>query len=280
MENVLMIKNEGERLTRVLVCTPRVQYFRYNDSAVHNIHEPPDPAVTLAQHDTLKLVLRQSGCDVIDVPELTNHPNSVFVRDAALCVRSGFIYLRMGLTSRCGEDGWMADILGALGEPCTGRIHEPGTAEGGDVILAGTVAFVGLSSRTNAEGARQISSMLSHQGYEIRMAKVSGTHLHLGGGMSVIGPGRVLCCAGEFPDELFAGFDVIRVMHWNAGAGNVICLGANEVVADSSGSGDTIRELERNGVKVHALNMSEFRKGAGGPSCLILPAGLPRRQVE
>jgi dimethylargininase len=192
-----MLSNEGEKLTRVLVCTPREQYFRWTDGGAHNIHESPDPARTKSQHDALKLALRRSGCEVVDVPELPEHPNSVFVRDAALCMPTGFIRLRMGLASRRGEEGWLADILGSLGEPCAGQIEEPGTVEGGDVILAG--------------------------------------------------------------------------------AGNVICLGSNEVVADSSGCGDTIRELERSGVKVHALNLSEFRKGAGGPSCLILPV---ERTVE
>jgi dimethylargininase len=272
-----MLSNQGEKLTRVLVCTPREQYFRYNDGGAHNIHEPPDPARTKSLHDALKLTLRRSGCEVIDVPELPRHPNSVFVHDPALCVPTGFIRLRMGLASRLGEEGWMADILGSMGEPCAGQIDEPGTVEGGDVILVGEVAFVGLSSRTDAEGARQISALLGNLGYEIRSVPVPAAHLHLGGGMSVIGPGRVLCCDGEFPDDLFAGFDVIRMTHRNAGAGNVICLGANEVVADSSGCGDTIQELERSGVTVHALNLSEFRKGAGGPSCLILPV---ERTVE
>jgi dimethylargininase len=266
-----MLNNEGDRLTRVLVCTPGEQYFRWNDPDAHNIHEMPDPTRTKDQHDKLKTILGKSGCEVIDIPELPKHPNSVFTRDAALCTPAGFIRLRMGLASRRGEDEWMAGILRSLNEPCVGKIEEPGTVEGGDVILAGATAFVGLSARTNVEGARQIAALLRNQDYEVRTAPVPDAHLHLGGGMSVIGPKRVLCCDGEFPDDLFAGFDVIRVTHWNAGAGNVICLDANEVVADSSGRGDTIRELEKSGVKVHAMDLSEFRKGAGGPTCLILP---------
>lgn len=38
-----MLKNEGDRLTRVLVCTPGEQYFRWNDPDMHNIREMPDP---------------------------------------------------------------------------------------------------------------------------------------------------------------------------------------------------------------------------------------------
>ncbi|MGA2260452.1 MAG: arginine deiminase family protein [Acidobacteriota bacterium] len=266
-----MVKNEGDRLTRVVVCTPREQYFSWSDPNAHNIHEVADPTRTRDQHDELKTLLGKSGCEVIDVPELLKHPNSVFTRDAALCTPAGFIRLRMGLASRRGEDEWMASILRSLSEPCVGKIDEPGTVEGGDVILAGGTAFVGLSARTNAEGARQISALLRNLGYEVRAAPVPDAHLHLGGGMSVLGPKRVLCCRSEFPDDWFAGFDVIQVAHRDSGTGNVICLAEDEVVADSSGRGDTLRELEKSGVKVHGMDLSEFRKGAGGPTCLILP---------
>ena len=51
----------------------------------------------------------------------------------------------------------------------------------------------------------------------------------------------------------------------------MICLGPDEVIADESESGPTIAALESAGVMVHPLDLSEFRTGGGGPSCLILP---------
>jgi N-dimethylarginine dimethylaminohydrolase len=109
-----MVKNEGDRLTRVVVCTPREQYFHVGDYDAHNIRERVDPARTKFQHDGLKAILRRSGCEVIDVPELPEHPNSVFTRDAALCTPAGYIQFKMGLGSRRGEDVWMAGILSSL----------------------------------------------------------------------------------------------------------------------------------------------------------------------
>jgi dimethylargininase len=282
-----MVNHEGAALTRVVVCTPREQYFRVGDCDAHNIRQCADPARTVTQHHTLKAVLAHSGCEVIDLPELPDHPNSVFTRDTALCTPKGFIRPRMGLPTRRGEDEWMARALMSLQEPCAGQIDGPGTMEGGDVILAGTVAFVGVSTRTNPEGARQVAALLGAMGFEVRTASVHPSRLHLGGGMSVLGANRVLCCRGEFPADFFRGFDVIMATHRQFAAGNVICLAENEVIADASGEGDTIRELEKAGVKVHSLDLSEFRKGAGGPSCLIMPlerkgvpsaaTGLPRR---
>jgi hypothetical protein len=63
-----MLSDEGEKLTRVVVCTPREQYFRWRDGGAHNIHEPPDLARTKFQHDALKLTLQRSGSEVIDIP--------------------------------------------------------------------------------------------------------------------------------------------------------------------------------------------------------------------
>jgi dimethylargininase len=266
-----MLQSEGNRLTRVVVCTPGQEYYHADEGSAHNIRAAADPALALAQHDQLKAVLAAAGCEVIDVPELPGHPNSVFTRDTAVCTPSGFVTLRMGLSSRRGEEAWMAAALAAAGEPCAGQILEPGTLEGGDVILAGNVAFVGLSTRTNNDGARQMSVLLEGMGYEVRLAAVPSAHLHLGGAMSLVGRRRIICCRGEFPDALFAGFDPIPVEHRDFAAGNVICLAENEVLADGSGDQENVLLLESSGVRVTRIDLSEFRKGAGGPSCLILP---------
>ena len=69
------------------------------------------------------------------------------------------------------------------------------------------------------------------------------------------------------------GFETIEVPHQNykPSVGNVICLQENEVIANAAENMETINILENNGVTVHHLDLSEFRKGAGGPTCLILP---------
>jgi len=266
-----MVQNEGDRLTRVVVCTPRREYLRAAPGAVHNILESSDPLLAAVQHDRLKRLISAAGCEVVDVPELSGHPNSVFTRDTALCTPRGFIRMRMGLATRRGEEEWMSRALADLGLRCAGEICAPATAEGGDVILAGGIAFIGQSRRTSREGAAQLADLLREIGFGIRCTQVSRDHLHLGGGMSLVGPRRVLCCRGEFPRDFFSGLDVIEVAHLESAAGNVICLSDSEVIADSSGGDGTIRALERSGIRVHAIDMSEFRKGAGGPTCLILP---------
>ncbi len=266
-----MLRNEGDRLTRVIVSTPRDAYFDVSTHAGANIPELADRQRTIEQHDALKETMEACGCQVIDLPELAGDPNSVFTRDVALVTPRGHIKLRMGLEARRGEEAWMSRALEAVGEPCIGEIRAPGTVEGGDVILMGSVAFVGLTDRTNEEGIAQLGRMLGEVGYEIRVARLGSEWMHIGGPMSAIGPERVLCCRGVFPADFFNGFDTVEVDPRGPSTGNVICLAENEVIANAAENAPVIALLETAGVKVHALDLSEFRKGAGGPSCLVLP---------
>ncbi len=266
-----MVRNEGDRIRRVVMCTPTTEYFSVDDIEFHNINEVADPELTRRQHDRLKAIFEETGTEVIDVPELAGHPNSVFTRDVSLVTPEGYIVVRMGLPSRRGEEQWMSGILESMGVPCAGEITDPGTLEGGDVILAGPVAFVGNSCRSNEEGTAQLTSILSGMDYEVRVAPVDDDYMHIGGVMSSIGPRRVVCCRELFPQGFFEDFDTVDIDYKCPSSGNVICLGENEVVANAAENKATIAALEKKGVMVHEIDLGEFRKGAGGPSCLTLP---------
>lgn len=265
-----MLRNEGERLTRVVISTPRKEYFRVSDTKAHNMNEVPDPEKTAAQYAELVAKLSSGGAEVIDAPELEGHPNSVFTRDVSLVTPQGYVKLRMGLSTRRGEEDWMSRILDTRGEPCAGEIERPGTVEGGDVILLGKIAFVGHSERTNSEGVRQIAELLQKMGYQVRIADVEG-YLHLGGAMSAIAPERVCACRGDYPPAFFKGVDVVWLEKRGPSTGNVICLAPNEVLANEAENGETMEVLDARGVTVRGVDLSEFRKGGGGPTCLILP---------
>ncbi|MCK4528054.1 amidinotransferase [candidate division WOR-3 bacterium] len=265
-----MLSSEGDRLLRVVVCSPETEYFQVGNLKEHNITQISNPEKAKRQHNSLKSRLRHSGARVINIPELPGHPNSVFTRDTAVCTSNGYIKLRMGLSARRGEEDWMSGLLDSLGELQAGNIKEPATVEGGDVILAGSVAFLGHSRRTNKEGIAQISLLLKEMDYEIRTIPVPPPYLHLGGAMSIIGPECVMCIQGFFPDDFFFGFDKIEISSRTFISGNVISLGNNEVIADVSNV-DAIKELKKMRIKVHPIDLSEFIKGYGGPGCLIMP---------
>ncbi len=269
MERV-MVKSEADKLRQVVVCSPKREYYNVDLLEAHNIQAPADPQLAGKQHDELKRRLKEAGCKVIDIPELKRHPNSVFTRDTALVTPKGYIKLRMGLPTRRGEERWMAEALEALGIPCAGKIFPPGTVEGGDVILAWPVAFIGRSARTNESGGRQLSRLLEAMGYEVRIVSLPSNHLHLGGVMSLVGPKSVLGCRDVLPASFLEGFEVISVPDESPTSGNVICLGKEEVIVEKTNRA-AVKALSKAGFKVHQLDLGEFIKGSGGPTCLILP---------
>jgi dimethylargininase len=253
----------------VVVCSPKTEYFKVDNFKAHNIKEAADRELAIQQHSEMRAALENFGCEVIDIDELQGHPNSVFPRDMAVVTPEGYIKLFMGITTREGEEELMASALDSVGEPCAGEITAPGTAEGGDVILCGSVAFVGHTQRTNKEGIRQLSEILKRMNYEVRVTDIPDSYLHLDQTIGVLGPERLIHCSAMFPDELFRGFEAIP---FSCGEFNVnfISLGSNSILAPASNLG-IIEKTEALGLNVHVVDLSEFWKGTGGPNCLIMP---------
>ncbi len=265
-----MLKNEGDGLLCVIVCSPKKEYFRVSNLKKHNITQLANRNLAIQQHNMLKSKIADFGSKVIDIPELANHPNSVFTRDTALCTPNGYIKLRLGLDTRQGEEEWISQALDAIDEPCVGEIKTPGTVEGGDVILAGSVAFVGRTIRTNDEGVTQLSTLLNSMNYEVRVIDLPDSILHLDKAMMVVGPDRILYCAKLIPDDKLKAFDTIEISCDGPISANIICLGNNEVIVERSNL-EVIEQLNAKGLIVHDLDLSEFAKGTGGPNCLIMP---------
>ncbi|MDP3444569.1 MAG: amidinotransferase, partial [Ignavibacteria bacterium] len=92
-----MIRNEGDRLRRVIVCSPGNEYFSVTNKKAHNFNQIADAKTASLQHKKLRSVLIDFGCELIEMEEFSGFPNSVFTRDTALCTPNGYISLNMGL---------------------------------------------------------------------------------------------------------------------------------------------------------------------------------------
>jgi dimethylargininase len=264
-----LLKNEGDRLTKAMVCSPRTEYFKVADFQAHNILEVADPKKAAQQHAQLRSVLENFGIEAIDIGELSGHPNSVFTRDMAVATSEGYIKMNMGIDTRRGEEDWMAQALDAIGEPCIGEIKKPGMVEGGDVIIFGSVVFVGQTQRTNEEGIRQLAQLLKRMNYEVRVAKLPDSYLHLDQVIGILGPERLIYCKDVFLDDFFYGIDAIEISCKDFNV-NFICLGENDIIAPAANIG-ILKAAQHLGVTVRSVDLSEFGKGAGGPNCLIMP---------
>ena len=265
-----MLTSEADRLRRVIVCTPNEEYYKVGNLNAHNIHGAANREKALSQHNRLKELLSGFGAEIIDVPELPDHPNSVFTRDAAICTPEGYFELIPGIETRQAEGRWMASVLNKLGEPFARKIIPPATVDGGDVILFGRVVFVGLTKRTNKEGCRQLSDYFIEMGYEVRVIPLPDTILHLDKVLMPVNQEKLIVCSNLVPKFSLEGFDTININFDGMTTANIICLGDEELIVGDTNA-EAIHHLNDEEFTVHLLDISEFIKGAGGPNCLIMP---------
>ena len=163
------------------------------------------------------------------------------------------------------------------------RIQAPGSVDGGDICQAEEHFFIGLSARTNAEGARQLCGILRSRGYTASTIDIRNNRklLHLKSGIAYLGDRRVALCS-DFPDvPEFSGFQVIRSVAEEDYAAN--CVRINQHVLIASGYPQFAAALAKAGLATLPLDMSEFRKMDGGLSCLslrynFLPAAIQAAQ--
>lgn len=252
------------------MCSPKKEFGKGRNDPEHNIGGIEGSEEASKQHDALKKVISNFGAEIFDAAEMPGHPNSVFTRDMATSTPEGVIKAQLGLPTRVGEEVWMAERVGAISEPFAGEITLPGTLEGGDVVLAGDVAFIGDSVRTNAIGIQQFINLMKPMGYQVRVIKLPETVLHLDKALMTLGGRKLLYCEDLVTQDDISGFEGINITSGENATANIICLGDNELVVNSSNS-VAQEKLKDEGFHVHSLDLSEFAKGMGGPNCLIMP---------
>ena len=229
----------------------------------------PDLKRALEQHEAYCNALETCGLEIIRLAPDEEHPDSTFVEDTAVLTPRGAVITRPGAAARQGE---IKSIEPALREHFADFqfIREPGTVDGGDVCDAGEHFFIGISERTNEEGAEQLARVLESFGYDSSLIDIRGTSniLHLKSGLACLG-GKRLVIIDAFRDfEELSGYDVVFVNKAEEYAAN--CLQINSKVLVAAGFNDTNTALEQLGYQTIALDMSEFQKMDGGLSCLSL----------
>ncbi|MBU8869268.1 MAG: hypothetical protein KOO60_00210 [Gemmatimonadales bacterium] len=209
--------------------------------------------------------LEDCGLTVTVLDPLEEFPDAHFVEDTAVVLPDAAILCRPGAASRRGEAEHMAPVLSRQRELT--RINEPGTLDGGDVLLVGTHCLIGLSDRTNKEGATQLGSLLSDHGYTWQTVPV-GAGLHFKSSVNHVGNGTLLVSEEFAGNQALARFDQIVVDPAEQYACNTLLL--NDRLLLPSGFPDTRRKLETLGLPIFILSTSEFRKMDGGLTCLSL----------
>ncbi len=229
----------------------------------------PELELALTQHNLYCAALTQLGLQVNVLPALEFFPDSVFVEDVAIVEPEFAVLTRPGAIPRRDEAQEMLPVL----EQYFKRIYQiegNATLDGGDICKADDVYFLGLSARTNLDGAQQLASILNLFGYRsvlIDIRPLDG-FLHLKSAVNYLGDHTMLLDPRLSKLEEFVDFNRLVVPLEEAYAAN--CLRINDGVLVPSGFPQTLELVANAGFETMLLDVSEYRKMDGGLSCLSL----------
>jgi len=251
----------------------------------HPDHDTIDVARARDQHAAFVTALRDAGVTLVELPTDDALADACFVSDVLLTLPSAgetggpavlALATRPGASSRRPEVAAVLEAARALvGPRCeVTAIEEPGTLDAGDVIVFGDRVAVGLSARTNREGADQLARLVAAAGYRPFLCPVEG-RLHLASWVTVVRADLLIGVEGGFASLDAAGPDCAPpdevgriVLPWTeVVAANVLPLGGHVFVP--AGSPQARAALEAAGERVVEVELSEFTKADGGPTCLV-----------
>ncbi|WP_203247469.1 dimethylarginine dimethylaminohydrolase family protein [Sporosarcina beigongshangi] len=247
----------------VIVKTPGESYL--NGLTTSDLGTPVFDKL-LEQHTNYIEALKKCGVTVTHLPASEEFPDSTFVEDAAVLTPNFAVITNPGADSRNGE---IIEIESALKSFYNKfyYITAPGTLDGGDILQAEDRFYIGISERTNEQGALQLKELLEKEGFEATIIPLK-EFFHLKTGIAYLGDNRMVV-AGEFVDHpAFERYDKIVIGKEDEYSAN--CIRINDYVILPAGYEATKRKFNEAGYQTIELDMSEVQKHDGGLSCLSL----------
>lgn len=227
----------------------------------------PDMAVTLAQHDAYIAAFKNLGLDVTVLPALDEYPDSVFVEDTAVMLpgKDFAILSRPGADTREGEAQHMEAALREHGDVHV--MQAPSTLDGGDVLLIDDTFYVGVTARTNRAGFEEFRDVVKKHGYKAVAVPLEGG-LHLKTEVTEPVPGLLIMTERLMGRPEFDGFKAITTPAGEDYCANMLRINGTIIMPD--GFPQSYEIMEKHGLPIVRLDMSEYRKMDGGLSCLSL----------
>ena len=240
-------------------------------SAVHGIRADngPDPdfAGLAAEHAAYVAALRDLGLIVTVLEPLDDFPDALFTEDVALTFPEGAILLRPGAPSRAGE---VRHIRAPLAAHHT-RLLEmagPGYADGGDVLRLADRVIIGLSARTDRDGAEELAALLGQLGYRAEIAETPPGVLHFKTGCGLIDAHTILAVPELANCPQFAGLEVVLTPPGEEDAANLLRINDTILVGDCWPATHAL--LAARGLAIRPLPTRQIAHIDAGLSCMSL----------
>lgn len=247
-----------------------------NLDQISPLYGEPSPIVARAkeQHSVLVRTLKDYGVRIHPLDAGHDTGYATFVNDCALVVERGAILLRPHHVERRRENSAVEALLADHGVPLVGRIEAPGLLDGGDVVVSGSTAYVGVPGkkpRSNAHGRRQLAALLSAQGMQMVELAMDSSIPRLSAVFSAPDDGLIVAATDFVDTAPIAGkAQIVAIPRGEEYGASLLTLGPRRVLANLRFR-IAVPMLRRAKIDVVAIDLWEFGKVGGGPPSLILP---------
>jgi dimethylargininase len=228
----------------------------------HIERSPVDAELAGRQWTGYVTVLDENGWEIIEVPPAEDCPDSAFVEDTMVVYGDLAVISRPGAEQRRPETA-AAEATVATAGYRTAHITEPGTLDGGDVLKIVDRVYCGVGGRTNDLGVAQLREHLGPLGAEVIAVPVTKV-LHLKSAVTALPDGTVIGYEPLVDDP--GAFESFLAVPEDTGS-HVVVLDEETVLMASSAT-KTVELLADRGLKVLAVDISEFERLEGCVTCL------------
>ena len=240
--------------------------------------EPIDVELMRRQHDNVAKVYTDFGAKVYYVEhQLEDRPNAVFCRDLMFMTPEGAIITRPGMAARRGEERYVAEALAKIGVPILKTIAGDGMFEGANAMWVDRhTCVVSTGSRCNRSGYEQVKTELERMGVTVYHMQQPYSNIHIDGIMNAISHDKVLVHAAQVPYDIIdmlkkKGYEILeipsRTEQFRTLACNFVALEPNHILM-AQGNPRTQEMLDKHGVNIDTVDISEILKGRGSLHCI------------
>lgn len=225
-----------------------------------------DPERARQQHRAYVATLRALGVEVVELAAVADLPDACFVEDCAVVVGRAALLCRPGIPTRAREPHLLRDTLANHLDQLV-ELPDGATLEGGDVLRLGSRLYVGRSRRTNPAGIDALARLAAAHRVAVVPVVVPAGFLHLQTAVTTLDHGTLI----GVPQALALFQPALRGVPVAADerpAASVLAIGRQVVMA--AGCTKAAAQVRQLGYQVHELDLSEFTKADGGPTCLSL----------
>lgn len=228
--------------------------------------QAPDFSMAEGSHNAYVEALESHGTNVTILPALSKYPDSCFVEDTAVMIDEKVVISNMGHPSRIGEEVAVLEYLSK--EYDIIRMPKKCKLDGGDVVFYDDCFLIGLSTRTNQDGANFLNNIIKKSGYNVKYIKIPKSTLHLTTVCSTPRPGTMIMAEDHLNFEEF-GFveEIIKIPNSESYAANVLGY-PNDRVIIADGFPVTRSKLLEHDFSITSVDMSPIMQADGSLTCL------------